>query len=203
MATDFRVSRIEPTRERALVAAARSDPAAFGELYDFYLPGIYGYIARRIADRTVAEELTAKTFERALSVVRSDALGDAPFSGFLHRVAASAVIDQARREARSIPPGVRASDLDEDGDREAAETMSDEQATRVFSAAMDRDVLRRALQELPEPHRRVILLKYFDGLDPDELAAAFGSTRSAFALKLHRALWAMRAAMSREAFDAA
>lgn len=194
---------MEPTRERALAAAARSDPAAFGELFDVYLPRIYGYIARRVDDRTVAEELAATTFERALSVVRSDDLGDAPFGGFLHRVAASAVVDHARRQRRSIPAGVRASDLDEDGDREAAETTSDEEATRVFSAAIDRDVLRRTLQDLPEPHRRVILLRYFDGLDPDELAAAFGSTRSAFAMKLHRALRAMRAAMQHEAFDAA
>jgi hypothetical protein len=31
------VTRLDPTRERALVARARVDPAAFGELYDFYL----------------------------------------------------------------------------------------------------------------------------------------------------------------------
>ena len=97
---------------------------------------------------------TARTFERALSVVRRDDLGDAPFGGFLHRVAASAVIDHARRQARSIPAGVRASDLDEDGDREAAETISDEAAMRVFTAAVDRDVLRRALQALSRAPRQ-------------------------------------------------
>ena len=111
---------MEAAREHALVASARRDAAAFGELYDAYLPQIYGFIARRVEDRTVAEDLTAATFQRALGAVRSSDLGNASFGGFLYRVAASAVVDHARRTRRAIPPGVRASDLDEEGDREAA-----------------------------------------------------------------------------------
>ena len=41
--------RMDPTRERALVDRARVDASAFGELYDFYLPRIYGFVARRLA----------------------------------------------------------------------------------------------------------------------------------------------------------
>ncbi|HXG27216.1 MAG TPA: sigma-70 family RNA polymerase sigma factor [Candidatus Binatia bacterium] len=194
---------MESAREQALVAGARADGAAFGELYDFYLPRIYGFIARRVEDRAVAEDLTATTFERALSAVRRDDFRNASFGGFLYRVAANAVIDHARRERRSIPLGVRARDLDEDGDAERFESVADEAATRAFAAAVDRDVLRRALLRLPETHRRVVVLKYFDGLDADELCAALGCSRQTLAVKLHRALRALRGAVDREAFDAA
>lgn len=202
MAMDARTTRMESAREQALVAGARADPAAFGELYDYYLPRIYAYVARRVEDRSVAEDLTATTFERALGAVRGEAFRNASFGGFLYRVAANAVIDHARRERRSIPLGVRASDHD-DEDRAGIEELSDESATRAFAAAIDRDTLRRAMVRLPESHRRVIVLKYFDGLEIDQLCAALGCSRSTFAVKLHRALRALRGAVEQEAIDAA
>lgn len=194
---------MDPAREQALVARARTDPAAFGELYDFYLPRIYAYVARRVEDRTMAEDLTATTFERALGAVRGDDFHNASFGGFLYRVATNAVVDHVRRERRTIPLGVRASDHDTGDDRNAAESISDESATRAFAAAIDRDTLRRAIGRLPEVHRRVILLKYFDGLEIDELCAALGCSRQTFAVKLHRALRALRVAAGQEATDAA
>ena len=203
MAIDATTSRMESAREQALVADARADAAAFGELYDFYLPRIYGFIARRVGDREAAEDLTATTFERALGAVRREDFRNASFGGFLYRVATNAVVDHARRQRRTIPLGVRASDLDEDGDEQAAESIGDDAATRAFAAAIDRDVLRRALVRVPEVHRKVIVLKYFDGLEIDELCAALACSRQTFAVKLHRALRALRSAMDQEATDAA
>ena len=195
---------MESAREQVLVAGARADAAAFGELYDFYLPRIYGFIARRVEDRDVAEDLTATTFERALGAVRRDDFRNASFGGFLYRVAANAVIDHVRRDRRSIPLGVRASDLDEgEDDRQTAESLGDESASRAFAAAIDRDTLRRAMVRLPDVHRRVIILKYFDGLEVDELCAALGCSRQTFAVKLHRALRALLTSLDQEAIDAA
>jgi RNA polymerase sigma-70 factor (ECF subfamily) len=203
MAIDARSTRMEPAREQVLVADARADSAAFGELYDFYLPRIYAYVARRVEDRSVAEDLTATTFERALGAVRGADFRNASFGGFLYRVAANAVVDHVRRQGRTIPLGVRAGDLDDLDGRRGLEEVSDESATRAFAAAVDRDTLRRALLRVPEVHRRVIVLKYFDGLETDELCAALGCSRSTFAVKLHRALRALRAAVDQEAIDAA
>jgi RNA polymerase sigma-70 factor (ECF subfamily) len=198
-------TRMDPTREQALVARARVDPAAFGELYDFYLPRIYGYVARRVEDRAVAEDLTSTTFERALGAVRREDFRNASFGGFLYRVAANAVIDHARRARHDVPLWSRASDADDDeGGRDGlAATLGDEAATRAFGAALDRDVLRRALERLPEAHRRVILLRYFDGLGPDEIGAAMGCSRATVAVKVHRALRTLRGALEGEAIDAA
>lgn len=203
MAGDAHATRMDSAREQALVAGARADAAAFGELYDFYLPRIYGFIARRIEDRAVAEDLTSVTFERALGAIRRDDFRNASFGGFLYRVAANAVIDHVRRDRRTIPMGVRASDLDEDGDAARFEAIGDEAATRAFAAAVDRDTLRRALLRVPDVHRRVIVLKYFDGLDPDELCAALGCSRQTLAVKVHRALRALRGVVDQEAIDAA
>ena len=197
------LARMDPTRERDLVGRSRVDAAAFGELYDFYLPRIYGFIVRRTADRAAAEDLTAMTFERALGAVRRDDFRNDSFGGFLYRVAANAVVDHARRGRRTVPLGVRAADWDGDGIGLAEESIGDESATAALAAALDRDELGRALRQLPESHRRVIVLKFFDGLEIDELCAALGCSRPTLAVKLHRALRALRAAVAKEPSDAA
>ena len=48
-----------------LVRAARSDPAAFRELYGRYARQIFGFHVRRVRDVDAAHELTAETFAQA------------------------------------------------------------------------------------------------------------------------------------------
>jgi RNA polymerase sigma-70 factor (ECF subfamily) len=196
-----RDSRMDPTRERALVARARVDAAAFGELYDFYMPRIHGFIARRVGDRAVAEDLTATTFERGLGAVRGEGFRNDAFGGWLYRVAANAVVDHVRRDRRTVPLGGRATDGGpDDGDEP---WVGDDRAARAFAEALDRDQLRRALLRLPENHRRIIVLKFYDDLELDELCLMLGCSRATFAVKLHRALRALRAALAKESTDAA
>jgi RNA polymerase sigma-70 factor (ECF subfamily) len=202
-------ARMDPIRERELVARSRVDAASFGELYDFYLPRIYGFVVRRVGERDAAEDLTAMTFERALGAVRRDDFRNESFGGFLYRVASNAIVDHARRGKRTVPLGVRASDWDDaaDGDGGRARNghealIGDEAAAAALGAALDREVLRRALRDLPEGHRRVLVMKFYDGLETDELCAALGCSRPTLAVKLHRALRALRAA-ARESINVA
>ncbi len=195
------VTRLDPTRERALGARARVDASAFGELYDFYLPRIYGFIARRLGDREAAEDVTAMTFERALSAVRRDDFRNEAFGGWLYRVAANAVVDHVRRSRRTVPLGWRASDAGPDDGPER--TLGDERAARDLAATLDRDQLGRALAELPEAPRRLLVLRFLDGLDTQELAAVLGCSAATVAVRQHRALRALRAILAREASDVA
>ena len=175
-----RSTRMEPERERALVARAGTDAAAFGALYDFYLPRIYGFIQRRVGDRSVTEDLTAMTFERGLDVLRSGRFRNDAFGGWLYRVAANAVIDHVRA-ARRLRAVTEEDQLDP--------------APDVLAAAIDRDDLRRAMDGLADTHRRVLALRFFDDLEPAEASAILGCSRRTFAVRLHRAIGALREAM--------
>jgi RNA polymerase sigma-70 factor (ECF subfamily) len=194
-------TRLDPTRERFLVERARIDPRAFGELYDFYLPRIHGFIARRMSDRAAAEDMTAMTFERALNAVRRDDFRNEAFGGWLYRVAANAVVDHVRRSRRSLPLGRRAGDAGPDRNDEA--TLGDERAERMLTAALDRDELRRALRRVSDAHRRLLVLRYLDGLTTDELCAVLDCSAATLAVRHHRALAAVRTALAREASDVA
>lgn len=204
MAMTVHTAGLDAARDPALEQRAGTDAAAFRQLYDFYLPRIYGFIARRVDDRGVVEELTSTTFERGLAALRRNELRDASLGAYLYRVAASAVVDHARRLRKPIPHHVRASDFDEAGDAEAALELAHEVALRHFGASIDRASLRRAIvDDLAAAYRRLLLLTYLDGLDLPDACAALGLTRQDYALELHRALRAVRAHMAREGIDAA
>ena len=175
------------------MARSRLDASAFGELYDFYLPRIHGFILRRVRDRSVAEDVTAMTFERALGAVRRDGFRNESFGGWLYRVAANGVVDHVRRAGRTVPMPL------DDG----WPGIAGDAAARAFAAALERDVLRRALLVLPENHRRLIVLRFLDGLEPEELCAVLECSRATLAVRLHRALRALRDAVTRESIDAA
>lgn len=179
-------SRMDRDRERTLVDRARSDAAAFGELYDFYLPRIYGFVYRRVQERSVAEDLTAATFQRALETLRHREFRNDAFGGWLYRVAANAVVDHVRR-------GSRLTHLDG----------TDGSSGDAFAAALDRDELRGALERITPSHRQVLALHFYDDLSADEASAVLGCSRATFAVRLHRAIAALRGALAQEATDAA
>ncbi len=180
------------------------DRATFARLFDGLLPPVYAFVASRINDRAVAEDVTAATFRRAADVAREEAFDATAFASFAFRVAADALVDQTRRSRGVYPRGVRASDFDRESDpRRSALATSDEAAARALSAAIDRRALRRAIQRLPDAQRRLIVLRYLDGLTTDEQCAALGWNRETLARRIHGALRALHAAMTEEASGAA
>ena len=169
-------------------AAPAVDIAAFARAFDEWLDPIYGFVARRVEDRDAAEAVTARTFERAAESIAKGSIGAEELGGFLLRVAASATLDHARRQRRALPTTSRATDLDEDGDAEAALRTANAIAARTFAAAIDGIALRRALTGLDDAELHLVLLRYLDGLDADGIAAVVASPAESASLRLHRAL---------------
>jgi RNA polymerase sigma-70 factor (ECF subfamily) len=184
---------MSPDRERELVERSREDGAAFGELYDAYLPRIYAFSYRRVRERSAAEDLTAMTFQRALETVRHSDLRNDSFGGWLYRIATSAVADRTRRGQRPSP--VADTDL-------TGQNSQNDLALESFALAVDREQLRRALLSVPGEHRGLLVLRYYDDLDNGELCAVMSCDGETLAARLHRALRAVRLAISGESPDA-
>lgn len=189
---DDGASRMAADRERALVARARQDPDAFIELYHFYMPRIYGFIYRRVRDHSAAEDLTSVTFQKALETIRRPDFRNETLGGWLYRVAANAVVDYFRADRRNVVMSHAF------GESEPADLAVD-----AMAAALDRDEVRRALGRLPDNHREVLVLRFYDDLDPAEMCAVLGCSRPLLALRVHRAIRALRSAIAKESSDVA
>src|SRR5258708_5690132 len=88
--------------DAGLVAAAKTDPEAFGALYERYVKKIYNYVYYRTGNTHDAEDLTERVFQRAMLNLEGYTSRGLPFSAWLYRIAHNLVAnwhrDQGRRQ---------------------------------------------------------------------------------------------------------
>ena len=81
--------------ETTLVARARVDPQAFGQLYERYLDRVYRYMVSHVGEPADAEDLTAQVFAAAWEgLARYQERGE--FSAWLFRIARNKATDYHR-----------------------------------------------------------------------------------------------------------
>ncbi len=80
------ISTLEKGSESELVERAKSNPEAFGEIYELYYSRILNYIYRRVMDIETAEDLTSKTFFNALHALPNYRQRSS-FRAWLYRIA--------------------------------------------------------------------------------------------------------------------
>ena len=178
--------------ERELIEAAKLDPAWFAELYEGNFNRVYGYIARRVRDRAVAEDLTADVFHDALRKLDSFEWRGVPFGAWLIRIAANAIIDKGKRVAREqeilTASGLETRDPDPSAAFEA-----------VLEEIERRDRLFRLLDALPADQKRVIKLRFVEEKSVRDIALELGRTEGAVKQLQFRGLQSLRAAMIQDA----
>jgi RNA polymerase sigma factor (sigma-70 family) len=169
--------------DAALMAAARTDPDAFRELYGRYAERVHGYFARRTHDDAAALDLTAETFAQAWLVrarFRDDAAGSA--APWLFGIARNALLMSVRRGAIERRATERLGLMGR-LDHAPATTAPDE------SWADGADEL---LDSLPESQREAVRLRVIEDLDYERVADALGTSPSAARVRVHRGLEALR-----------
>jgi RNA polymerase sigma-70 factor (ECF subfamily) len=174
-------------RERELVEAAQRDASRFGELYELHFHRIYAFVARRVRNRHVAEDITSDVFCRALANLRRFEWRGAPFGAWLVRIAANALGDWAKSSSR------RYESPEPDDTPEAA--VLDQGSTPGLEDTENQARLFRLVDELPADQRRVVLLRFGEEKSVREVARELGRTEGAVRQLQFRALERLRVKM--------
>ncbi len=162
--------------DRWLPGVRRLDPESLGAVYDALSPALFRYAFRLLGDGRTAEDVVAETFSRLLAAIRNGWGPQVYLGAYLYRIAHNLAIDHHRQVA-SLPL--------EEADLVAAPAVQDEdEHARRFA--------RQALWRLTPDQRQVIVLKYYQGLSNDEVAAALDKPVGAVKSLQHRALDALR-----------
>ena len=183
MAVTFRPSgslSIRNMEERLLVEAAQRDPARFGDLYEAHFELIYGFIIRRVCDRSLAEDLTSEVFHKALAGLPKYENRGTPFGAWLIRIAANAVIDHAKRAGRETGP---------------LEDVPEPSAQPDLEALERQGQLFRLVNQLPLDQRQVILHRFVEQKSIREIAQELGRSEGAVKQLQFRALQSLRSRM--------
>jgi RNA polymerase sigma-70 factor (ECF subfamily) len=159
----------QPSDEQAMWRVhLQDDPAAFALLVKRWQLPVQRLCERMLADEHRAEDLSQEAFARVFAV-RKNYQPASKFSTFLWRITLNLCYDELRhrRRLREIP--LEPADSEEApllAVLPAREFSPDEQALRNEQAAL----VRRALLQLADPYRAVVVLRHYEDLKFREIA---------------------------------
>ncbi len=172
--------------ELALLARARKlDPDALAEIHDLYYAPIFRYVAFRVGDRELAEDLTSEVFARLLSALRDHTSPRNTLRGWLYGVAARVVSDHHRKQYRTPE-----TELDE------SIISRDANPAELVETLMTHEDLRRAMRQLTEEQQHVLGLRFGYDMSIQEVARILGKTEGAVKQLQARAIAALARRLS-------
>ncbi|MDG3007402.1 RNA polymerase sigma factor [Paludisphaera mucosa] len=181
--------------EVELVARARAGEVwAFGVLYERHYDRVLGYLYRQTLRVATAEELTSDTFYAALRGL-GRFRGEAPFGLWLYRIATNQL--RMNRRARRRHPEPEPLDLraEESGRVRFSREPGREDPGAAREQAERFARVRRAIGRLGESYQDVLVLRYFEGLNNDQVAQVLGRRVGTVKSLVHRGLSQLRAAL--------
>ncbi|MBQ6071126.1 MAG: sigma-70 family RNA polymerase sigma factor [Bacteroidales bacterium] len=168
-------------------ALDHNDQQAYAELMRLYRDSIYFMLIKIVKNSDDAEDLTLETFGKAFRYLDKYTPQYA-FSTWLYRIAVNNSIDYIRHKNNSPQY------IDDDLYTGTAEQLIDRSQTNPSPTPEEEviikqrmQMLRSAVQQLPEKYRKVIELRYYDELSYEEISDMLNITLSNVKIQLLRA----------------
>jgi RNA polymerase sigma-70 factor (ECF subfamily) len=164
------------------------DAQAFEELVVRYQHRVFGVALRMVANAAEAEEIAQEAFLRAHRGL-AEFRGDAKLSTWLYAITSRLCLNRLSSSERRLV-------------RQGDETLLRlAHQGRGPDAALEQSeveaALHRAIAELPEERRIVVVLRDLEGLSYDDIAAALGLEPGTVRSRLHRARMDLKDKMER------
>jgi RNA polymerase sigma-70 factor (ECF subfamily) len=184
-----------------LERARRGESEALSQLYRHYVHGVFGYIATRVPERTIAEDLTSDVFLAMVeNIYRLKATDEAGFLAWLLQIARTTVAGYYRKQKKSpvvlsLEPALDADRADLDRLARVSEQLSDP----AYQAEV-RDDWRQTVQAincLTEEQRLVLVGRLILGYDVATVARMLGKKANAIKALQFRALNKLHALLNK------
>ena len=151
----------------------------FETVYRTYFTDVYRYLIRLTGNESLAEELTAETFFKALKAV-DGFRGTCELRVWLCQIAKNTYLSYQKKNRRLAV-----------WDDDAMALLPDEGPENAPDAVTERreqlSMLRSLLHTLPEPYKEVFMWRTFGELSFKEIGQIFGKTENWACVTCHRA----------------
>lgn len=154
--------------------------ADWNAVYRQELPRVYNYFRYRLGDNTLAEDLTATTFEKAWRARNKYRRDLAAFSTWLLTIARNVATDHLRTHRASVSFDALAEQPAPDSPHEA------------YAQQAELERLGALLRQLNEHERELVALKYGAELNNREIAKHLGMSESNVGTTLYRVVGKLR-----------
>ena len=156
--------------------AAEGDKSAFTRLYETYFDEVFRFVAYRVNDLDEAEAISAQLFLKAWQNLPKFERRSS-FRSWIFRMAHNVVIDhyRTRRMHTAIEDAPIMRDL-----QPSPETQ--------LMAQEHIDLLQSILSQLSPVHQQVLVMRFINGMSPEEVAGVLQRSVGAVRVLQHRAL---------------
>lgn len=162
--------------DRALIEAFQEgDEFAFVSLYNRYRGGVYAFCVKMLFDRSLAQDVMQETFLRVYEN-RDRLANSSSFKSWLYTIARNQCLNQLRRTSRQIPLDENRQDF----------FLPETPITQLEKSERVR-LITHFLGELKPDYREVLVLREYQNLSYEEIAAVTRSTLSAVKSRLFKA----------------
>jgi RNA polymerase sigma-70 factor (ECF subfamily) len=181
----------EQKDEKNLIDDAKTDPAAFGELYRKYVERIYNYIYYRTGSNRDAEDLTGRVFFKAMGHIKSYKYMGLPFSAWLYRIAHNLVANYHRDRSRKQEISL---------DDVPVQILPRLDSHPEISVVRNQEVedLLITIRDLAPNRQELLILKFVDQLSNAEIGMIMRKSEGAIKSLYHRTLLELRERMNSE-----
>ncbi len=159
------------TDEQLVAAYASGDNEAFDALLLRHKSRLFTYIVQMVRDRDLADDIFQETFVKAITTIRQgrySAFGK--FSAWITRIARNLAIDSFRAEKSEATVSTDDTNFDVLNRRELSEETVED---AMIDLQIEHDV-RRLVDELPEPQREVLMMRFYKNFSFKEIAEMTG-----------------------------
>ncbi len=172
----------------------------FEAAFEQYSDELFRHASMRLKDRERAVELTQECFLKVFEYAQKGDKEIVEMRPFLYRTLRHLIIDEYRRKKSvSLDQMVEGSD-----DERSVEDLMPQDESNTLERAIERFDGKRVLeclQELPEPYREAVSLRYVGGLNPKEIAEIVGESENVVSVRVHRGLAKLKALMQDKNHD--
>lgn len=168
-------------KENILIKKCQNgDMESFSLLYDTYVDKIYKYIYFKTSHRETAEDLTSKTFFKAMKKINSFSHGDSYFSAWLYTIARNTVADYYRAKKNDI-------NIDDLWDISDNSYLVDE----IDNKNKIKEI-KGYLSTFKKEQREIIILRVWQEMSYKEISEILGKSEEACRMSFSRAIHRLR-----------
>lgn len=173
--------------------AKNGDSDAFGMLVEKYSSFVYRTIFYDIKNHEDAEDIAQDVFIKAYGALNGFRY-DSEFTTWLYRICKNAVYDYARKSSRSKTVSISDMTYDENEEKEAEipDRSGNFEPEKQVMSKETVSIVRKAISELSEEHRSVIVLRDIEGYSYAEIAEMLSLEEGTVKSRLSRARIALK-----------
>lgn len=182
--------------ESEILLEAKTNPIAFGQLYDFYYKPIFGFHYSRTSHAETAKDLTNETFFQALkNFHKYKPRKDASFKSWIFAIAVAQVGNYYRKRSKMFE--VTTEEAPELVDRE------EYRPDIAYQIGQDADelkvqitLLREMMKKLDQKQQTILSLRFFSHMSVPEISNVLSMKEGTIKSHIHRSLKRLQVMMT-------